>query len=109
MTSQVLQGADIISATLDAIVILPDFFKGEPMKRDWQAANTEEKRQAIAKFRTERAEFPGNVAALLKTTAEAKERYPSVTAWGAYGLCWGGKVGLFVGTSACQSKMGILH
>jgi len=91
ITSQTLQGADIISATLDAIVVLPDFFKGEAMKPDWQAADTEEKKQAIAKFRA-RAEFPGNIAALLKTTVEAKEKYPSVTAWGTYGLCWGGKV-----------------
>ncbi|KAK9384427.1 dienelactone hydrolase [Lipomyces mesembrius] len=91
MASQTLQGADILATALNAVVLVPDFFKGEPAKHEWVPPDTDEKRQLFIKFMTERAAFPGNVDALLQTVKEAKEKYPSITVWRTFGLCWGGK------------------
>lgn len=91
MASQTLQGADILSSALNAVVLVPDFFKGESVKSEWMTGGDAGK-QLRAKFMAEKAEFPGNVAALLKTVEVAKKKFPYVTAWGTYGLCWGGKV-----------------
>ncbi|KAK9384116.1 hypothetical protein V1515DRAFT_542377, partial [Lipomyces mesembrius] len=76
----------------NAVVLVPDFFKGEPAKHEWVPPDTDEKRQLFTKFMTERAAYPGNVEALLQTVKEAKEKYPSITVWGTFGLCWGGKI-----------------
>ena len=92
LASQTLQGADMLATALSAVVIVPDFFKGQPAKHEWVPPDTEEKKDLFTKFMTERAAFPGNVDTLLQTVKEAKEKYPSVTAWGSFGLCWGGKV-----------------
>ncbi|KAK9482442.1 dienelactone hydrolase [Lipomyces starkeyi] len=92
MATQTLQGADILATALNALVLVQDFFKGEPAKHEWLPPDTDEKRQLFTKFMTERAAFPGNVDALLQTVKKATEKYPSITAWGTFGLCWGGKI-----------------
>ncbi|KAK9429341.1 dienelactone hydrolase [Lipomyces doorenjongii] len=94
MATQTLQGADMLATALNALVLVPDFFKGEPAKHEWVPPDTDEKRQLFTKFMTERAAFPGNVDALLQTVKEATEKYPLITAWGTFGLCWGGKVSM---------------
>jgi len=92
MASQTLQGADIIASTLNALVLVPDFFCGETAKHEWLPPNTDEKMVAFKRFMTERADFSTNVETLLKIAKEAKEEYSSVTTWGSFGLCWGGKI-----------------
>jgi hypothetical protein len=39
-------------------------------------------------------EFAKHSKELLDFTAAAKSTYPSVSSWGTFGLCWGGKVRL---------------
>jgi len=92
MASQTLQGADIMASTLNALVLVPDFFHGEAAKHEWLPPNTDQKREALTEFMTKRAAFPPNVETLLQITKDAKEKYSSVTAWGSFGLCWGGKI-----------------
>ncbi|KZF20995.1 dienelactone hydrolase [Xylona heveae TC161] len=92
MASQTIQGADILASELNAIVLVPDFLKGEAAKNEWVPPNTDEKMQLLMKFVTEKASIPENTQALLDVAKEAKETFPTVNAWGTVGLCWGGKV-----------------
>jgi dienelactone hydrolase len=89
---QTFQGADMLAEGLDAVVIVPDFFKGAALPADIFPPDTDEKKQIAGKFMAEQADIPKNTEALLQTAAEAKKQWPSVKNWGAFGLCWGGKI-----------------
>jgi hypothetical protein len=91
--SQTLQGADLLASTLEALVFVPDFFEGESMK-DFAPQDTEEKKEGAAKFRATRLDLEKNKQTLLRLQGEYATKWPSVVGWGAYGFCWGGKVGL---------------
>ncbi|TVY33770.1 hypothetical protein LSUB1_G007982, partial [Lachnellula subtilissima] len=90
---QTLQGADALSAALNALVLVPDFFKGVKMEFSWYADDLSEESKALKEaFSKFALDFPGFVPALKDVVAEGKGRWVGVEAWGAYGLCWGGKV-----------------
>ncbi|KAJ5301262.1 hypothetical protein N7508_006125 [Penicillium antarcticum] len=89
---QTLQGADLLAVRLNAVVLVPDFFEGDPLKPEYVPADTEEKKKIIAEFLDNKASFSRNAALLLEAVEEYKSRFPSVGKWGAFGLCWGGKV-----------------
>src|SRR5277367_2374615 len=89
---QTFQGADMLAEGLGAVVIVPDFFKGEALPPDVFPPDTDEKKQIAEKFLAEQANIPKNTEALLQTAVEAKKQWPSVKNWGAFGLCWGGKI-----------------
>ncbi|KAI1781534.1 alpha/beta-hydrolase [Hypoxylon cercidicola] len=95
ISPQALQGADRLSAALDALVIVPDFFEGVYAQPSWLPIDTEEKKAAFGKFRAERADVPRNVEKLIEVRKAAGDRWPSAgDRWGVFGLCWGGKVGV---------------
>ena len=89
---QTFQGADMLAEGLGAVVLVPDFFKGDALPGDIFPPDTDEKEQIVSKFLANQAAPPKNVEALLQTAAEAKKQWPSVRNWGAFGLCWGGKI-----------------
>ncbi|TVY28089.1 putative AIM2 family protein [Lachnellula hyalina] len=90
---QTLQGADALSAALGALVLVPDFFKGVKMEFSWYADDLSEEIKALKEAFSKLAlDFSGFVPALKDVVAEGKGRWEGVEAWGAYGLCWGGKV-----------------
>ena len=89
---QTIQGADRLAASLDAIVLIPDFFQGGAMNVDFVPADTDEKKASVDKFRKEKMNFPETLDQLIRTTTEAKQKWPSVEAWAVFGLCWGGKI-----------------
>ncbi|KAI9734882.1 MAG: hypothetical protein M1834_001962 [Cirrosporium novae-zelandiae] len=103
--SQTLQGADLLAAGLKAMVLVPDFFKGEPLPLNMVPMDTDEKKAAGAKFISEKAGIPQNIDMLLKVTTEAKEKWSNVEAWGVFGLCWGGKVVALVSGSGTLFKV----
>lgn len=45
ITPQTLQGADRLAAALGVLVVMPDWFKGEPMQSDWMPPDTDEKKK----------------------------------------------------------------
>ncbi|KAJ5771427.1 uncharacterized protein N7511_003478 [Penicillium nucicola] len=92
LASQTLQGADLLAVRLNAVVLVPDFFNGDPLKPEYVPADTEEKKQKIAEFLDQKASFTRNTTVLLEAIQKYKSRFPSVGKWGAFGLCWGGKV-----------------
>ncbi|KAJ5691765.1 hypothetical protein N7462_001188 [Penicillium macrosclerotiorum] len=92
MANQTQQGADLLAARLNAVVLIPDFFEGEPLNPECVPADTEEKKQTIADFMAHRANIPRNVDVVTAAVPQYRIRFPSVDKWGAFGLCWGGKV-----------------
>ena len=87
-----LQGADRLAESLDAVVLVPDFFKGEPLSLGVVPSDTAEKKTIVQKFMAEKANPFEVFPSLFQTATEAKEKYPNVQGWGVFGLCWGGKV-----------------
>lgn len=94
MASQTIQGADLLAARLNAVVVIPDLFEGEPLKHEYVPADTEEKKQIIEEFVAHKANIPRNVGVVIEAVEEYRTRFSSVRKWGAFGLCWGGKVSL---------------
>ncbi|KAL2842910.1 hypothetical protein BJY01DRAFT_199510 [Aspergillus pseudoustus] len=89
---QTLQGADRLASQLGAVVLVPDFFHGDAIKVEWLPPDTDEKKELMTRFLTEKAGLPENSEALKGVMATAKSRFSSVEKWAAYGLCWGGKL-----------------
>ncbi|KAL3450490.1 hypothetical protein BJX65DRAFT_305328 [Aspergillus insuetus] len=92
LAMQTLQGADRLAAQLGATVLVPDFFDGEAMKPEWYPPDTEEKMELVRTFVSGKAALPPNSEALKALMTETKSRFSTVQKWGAYGLCWGGKL-----------------
>ncbi|KAI0836909.1 alpha/beta-hydrolase [Hypoxylon sp. FL0890] len=93
LAPQTLQGADRLSASLNALVIVPDLLEGVYVQRAWLPANTDEKKAALAKFLSQQAAFPKGVGKLIEVRKVAGEKWPSIgDRWGVFGLCWGGKL-----------------
>ncbi|KAJ4502168.1 hypothetical protein HRR83_009574 [Exophiala dermatitidis] len=117
-TSQTLQGADILAnSELESIVVVPDLFGGEYMKKEWYAEKTERNETQIKAFLSSKASIETAVQRLLgKDGADAqeggllasvKERYPSVTKWAVIGYCWGGKVAALVSGTGTPFKVAV--
>lgn len=96
MASQTIQGADLLAARLNAVVLIPDFFDGEPLKHEHVPADTDQKKQIIADFMAYKANIPRNVGVVIEAVEEYRTRFSSVQKWGAFGLCWGGKVSIIL-------------
>lgn len=94
LANQTLQGADLLAARLNAVVLVPDFFKGDALEAHMLPADTDEKKKRIGSFLATSANVERNLGVLLAAVPEYRVRFPSVSKWGANGLCWGGKVSL---------------
>jgi dienelactone hydrolase len=77
---------------LNALVIIPDCFRGEPILLSFFPPDTEEKKQILQRFVKEKADAAANTEVLLKVAEESRRRWSGVEGWGVFGLCWGGKV-----------------
>lgn len=95
LASQTLQGADLLATRLNAVVLVPDFFKGDSLSHDCVPPDTEEKKQTLGDFVQNQANVPRNAGVLIEAVHQYRARFPSVLKWGAFGLCWGGKVSFF--------------
>ncbi|KAL2830920.1 hypothetical protein BDW59DRAFT_14865 [Aspergillus cavernicola] len=91
-SSQTTQGADILAAQLNALVLIPDFFFGDGANPEWIPPNTEEKNTALMNFVATKAQWTEAAKTMPDVVQAYKSVFPSVEKWGAYGLCWGGKV-----------------
>ena len=92
LAPQTLQGADLLAAALDALVVVPDFFRGEPAQGVWFSGGEENDKKKNAFMAKHLSNFDGSVKELLAVVEEGKNKWSSIEAWGANGLCWGGKV-----------------
>lgn len=78
---------------LGAVVLVPDFFKGDGLSHDCIPPDTQEKKQTIENFLAHQANVSRNADVLIAAVGDYRSRFPSVRNWGTFGLCWGGKVG----------------
>ncbi|KIW26152.1 uncharacterized protein PV07_09272 [Cladophialophora immunda] len=103
ISPQTLQGADLLSSATQfndsAVVLVPDFFNGSGVQFDWIPTDTEEKKLLFGTFMAQKAGIEKSRAALLEVVGECKAKLPTVEHWGVYGLCWGGKIAVFVSGS----------
>ncbi|KAF2803152.1 uncharacterized protein BDZ99DRAFT_468490 [Mytilinidion resinicola] len=90
--SQIIQGADRLAASTGQLILTPDFFNGKRLAKDLFPMDTDEKQATVGKFFAEVAGFEEGTKSLLAVRNAGSEKFSSVTAWGAFGLCWGGKV-----------------
>lgn len=98
MANQTQRGADLLATRLNAVVLVPDFFKGSPLKpEDMLTANDTPaeklaKEELSKKFLAERGNHLRNLVVIKEAMQQYQKRFPSVAKWGIFGLCWGGKV-----------------
>lgn len=105
ISNQTIQGADLLAARLNALVLVPDFFHGERADLAWFPPDTEEKKQALFGFINTKASVAEKVGVLGKVAEDAKVKFASVKSWGAFGLCWGGKVSItYFSNGYCLGK-----
>jgi dienelactone hydrolase len=67
--------------------------------------DTDEKKQIAGKFMVTQADIPKNTEVLFQTAVEAKQQWAIGQKWGAFGLCWGGKIAVLAsaeGNSLCS-------
>lgn len=102
--AQTLQGADLLSHSLDALVLVPDFFRGKPLPLSLYPPDTDEKKKIAGEFVKGTANIDANVAKLAEVVNEAKRKYEGVKGWGCYGLCWGGKLAVLSSGSGTDFK-----
>ncbi|CAF9942138.1 hypothetical protein IMSHALPRED_003378 [Imshaugia aleurites] len=109
-TPQTLQGADLLSHSLDALVLVPDFFKGKPLSLSLYPPDTDEKKKTAGEFMQGTANIDANAKKLGEVAVAAKGEYESVKGWGCYGLCWGGKLAvLHSGAGTVFKAAGTAH
>ena len=89
---QTFQGADRLAESIKGLLLMPDFFKGEPLSLSLYPPDTDEKKKTAMEFMAGPANIGKNVEKLVEAVKEAKRKYGNVRSWGTYGLCWGGKV-----------------
>lgn len=119
-TAQTLQGADLLAnSELQSLVVIPDLFGGEYMKKEWYAEKTEQNQKHIKDFLSTKANIETAVQRLVGKDngaqeeeeggllASIKERYPSVTKWAVIGYCWGGKIAALVSGTGTAFKVAV--
>ena len=92
LVPQTLQGADLLSHSLNSLILMPDFFKGNALPLNLYPPDTDEKKKFAGEFMQGPANIDANVHKLAEVMLDAKKSYSSVKSWGCYGLCWGGRL-----------------
>jgi len=93
-SSQVLQGADILAYSdpnNTYVVLYLDFFDGSPAEASWFAPDSKDGQAKIGGFFSTTAAPPAALARVPPFIAEVTAKH-GIEAWGALGLCWGGKI-----------------
>lgn len=94
-TSQIIQGADRLSAHMNSLVILPDYFKGGAPSLE--ALSDSRNRAALGEFIANQGDYSLAVKMFAQIGNQLRLDYPDVSSWAIFGLCWGGKVAVLSG------------
>lgn len=91
---QRIQGVDILasSASNPYLVIIPDFFEGNPAKLEWYPPVRDDQFASLGKFLKSSGDLEKVYPRIPKITEEVQKKYTAIEKWGAVGFCWGGKV-----------------
>ncbi|KAL5534503.1 hypothetical protein ACEPAG_966 [Sanghuangporus baumii] len=94
---QTQQGADALAQTLNAKVVMPDFFEPDkPYPEDRFPPKSQEDKDSLQAFFAGPAKPEKAVAGLIRVGEELRKQGAQKV--GAYGLCWGGKVTILAGS-----------
>ncbi|KIO16485.1 hypothetical protein M407DRAFT_188322 [Tulasnella calospora MUT 4182] len=85
--NQTVQGADILAETVKAKVIMPDFFRDEPMDLKLYPPTTDEAKQKIGEFFRVQGHFGNRTAEILDIAKGL--RNSGTEKLGLVGYCWG--------------------
>ncbi|OCL15168.1 dienelactone hydrolase [Glonium stellatum] len=89
-----IRGADLLAELTNSVVVLPDYFHGQPALISWiteDGSPVEETKDQYIKFVAEKAQAPENLPNVLKSMEEVKRHWPDINTWGGLGIGWGGK------------------
>lgn len=89
---QTLQGADIIAAAGNHLVVMPDYFFGSPMDIKVFPPDTPEKQTKLQAFFRAEADLSKAQENTHKFLPALKEEHKSIEGMGVIGYCWGGKI-----------------
>ncbi|KAI5845583.1 Alpha/Beta hydrolase protein [Morchella snyderi] len=95
-SSQIQQGADIIAASGDYLVVMPDYFMGNVLDHTLYPPDTPEKWAIIKDFIQNWADFQKGIENTKVFLPALKEQYKSIESTAAVGFCWGGKVAVLM-------------
>jgi len=101
ISSQVQQGADLISAHTKARVIIPDLLRGQHLQHDNFPMKTEEEKKAFGEWFKDVAAFDKHVPVCQDLAAQLRAGSSDVKI-GIIGLCWGGKVAVICGAEGSK-------
>ena len=94
---QTQQGADALAQSLNAKVIIPDFFEpSDPFPISRFPPKSQEDKDALQAFFAGPAKPEKGVDGLIRVGEELRKQGAQKV--GAYGLCWGGKVTILAGS-----------
>ncbi|KAF3940798.1 hypothetical protein ABW19_dt0200636 [Dactylella cylindrospora] len=85
-------GADTLSKGLNCLVIMPDVLGDAVIPENHTTVPEAERNAIIARFMGKVGDFSGLRQDVLDGVAKWKKVWPSIERWGAFGLCFGGKV-----------------
>lgn len=98
-SDQALQGADILAhadSSHQYQVFIPDFFLGKPLSHEDYPPDTEEKKKRLGEFFGGPANPQDNSQKVPKLVKEIGEKYSGIQKWASLGMCWGGKVCIYI-------------
>lgn len=79
------RGADILAASGDYLVFMPDFFNGKPCSLDWHPAVTDEQKAALSAWFPTRMPSTG-VERIPEILKALQSWSPSVEKWASFGV-----------------------
>ncbi|KAF3910087.1 hypothetical protein AA313_de0201494 [Arthrobotrys entomopaga] len=75
---------------------MPDYFFGKPYDLKKFPPKTDEEKAAFGSFFSTEAAFPLTTETTKKVVTGLKEKFPEITKWGIFGICWGGKAAAII-------------
>jgi dienelactone hydrolase len=95
LAPQTIQGADRLSAACDAVVLVPDWFRGDYCDAAWFGPDAgAEQKAALMAFVKRQVDVERTVGKLVEVRREIADKWwPEVEGHvGVFGLCFGGKI-----------------
>jgi len=104
---QTIQGADILAATCNATVVMPDVTHGKPVDLKDFPPDTPEKQKIFSDFFATTGSFPGRLEEIYGCVETLRAQGAKKV--GVLGYCWGGKVVILAGQSGKVDAAAAVH
>ncbi|KAG8905793.1 hypothetical protein FRB99_008218 [Tulasnella sp. 403] len=102
--AQGIQGADILANLTNALVVIPDFFKGNAASHDLFPPKTDEDQAKIQDWFAKSGNFALHIDELDEAVEELRKSEGADVKIGSVGYCWGGKMATVYAKDASKLK-----